>query len=72
MGPPVSDPLAEANAPKTELNLSVYGREASAASWARLNFAAATICIALVIFRVFLTLSIRFFKSFRFGIAASP
>src|SRR5210317_416897 len=71
-GAELDPPTDDASAPITALNRSVYGRDASAASWARRNFAAATICIAFVILRVFLTLSIRFFKSFRLGIASSP
>ncbi len=51
---------------------SAKGRAASAASWARRSFAAATICIALVILRVFFTLPMRFFKSLRLGIDYLP
>ena len=43
--------------------------DCSAASCARRNFAAATICMALVILRVDLTDAILFFRSLRFGIA---
>src|SRR6218665_3241729 len=45
-----------------------WGRAASAASWARRSLAAATICMALVIFWVDLTESIRFLRSFSDGI----
>src|SRR5690606_1509289 len=43
---------------------SEEGRAASAASWARRSFAAATICIALVIFCVALTEAMRLRRSF--------
>ena len=42
-----------------------YGRELSAASWARRSLAAATICIAFVIFCVDFTLAIRLRISLR-------
>ena len=62
---------AEASA-ITDVIRSANGRAASAASWARRSFAAATICIALVILRVFFTLPMRFFKSLRLGIDYLP
>ena len=48
---------------------SEKGRAASAASWARRSFAAATICMALVIFWVALTEAMRLRRSLRLGIA---
>src|SRR5665647_552013 len=54
-------PTNLANVP---FNVSVYGREASALSWARRNLAAATIFMALVICWVFFILRILRFRSF--------
>jgi hypothetical protein len=48
-----------------------YGLAATAASCARRNFAAATICIALVILRVAFTEEMRFRRSFRLGMGCS-
>ena len=44
---------------KTFVNICAYGRAASARSCARRSFAAETICMALVICRVFFTLRMR-------------
>jgi hypothetical protein len=49
-------PTPAASAAITAVIRSAKGRAASAASCARRSFAAATICIALVILRVFFTL----------------
>ncbi len=43
-----------------------------AASWARFSLAAATICMARVIFCVALTLAMRFRISFKLAIGQSP
>ncbi len=47
---------------------SEKGLAAMAASWARRSFAAATICIALVILRVAFTEAMRLRRSFKEGI----
>src|SRR5262245_10518826 len=55
--------------PRTLSMCCAYGRAASAAAWARRNFDAATICMALVIFCVALVAAMRLRRSFSEGIA---
>ena len=64
-GPPSAPAIEAAKFPIIAPRRSEYGRDASAASCALRSFAAATICMALVIFCVFFTLPIRFFSSLR-------
>src|SRR5262245_34497469 len=52
----------------TLVSIWAYGRAARARSWARRSLAAETICMALVICRVFFTLRIRRRMSKRFAI----
>src|SRR4051812_41371492 len=52
----------------TAFIFSAYGRAASAASCARRSFDAATICCALVILRIDVTVAIRRRKEIRLGI----
>jgi hypothetical protein len=63
--------IACAKLPRTAAIRLEYGLAATAASCARRNFAAATICIALVILRVAFTEEMRFRRSFRLGMGCS-
>src|SRR5215469_5231363 len=54
--------------PRTVSMRAAYGRAASAAAWARRNFDAATICMALVIFCVALVAAMRLRRSLSEGI----
>ena len=71
-GDPSSRPCnAMARLASTASMREAYGRAASAALCARLSFAAATICMALVIFCVAFTLEMRLRSSFNEGIGRS-
>ncbi len=60
--------MLPARLPSTAAIFSAKGRPASAAIWARRSFAAATICMALVIFCVAFTEVMRFRRSFKLAI----
>src|SRR5262245_9992845 len=70
-GAPGWPTTAAARLPRTRFMRSANGRAASADCWARRNLAAATICMALVIFCVAFTEAIRFLRSFRLAMACA-